>query len=373
QITGRCTVCHDPHGVLPSKTDAAYMVPALKGTWMTSPYKEDRAPAGPTSLRPTANTYEWQWQSRRNFGAPRFNPRFDYNKPPLVGAGYGTGYGASNWAAPGGTGGYGYFIDDNTFGTSVTFATSGTAITDQNMRSGWYPSTATVTANYMTETETQFAGLCSTCHFANAGAKTALIDVTSNNGTTTVEAHKAVKGWGAAGTTTTSDIFKNTDSANHLMVWYTTSTSTNSMQCTVTSSDTSRVLPSGYRWSVNPGTEVQRSTSSATMSLNPPGSGGQQTAGFVQSNFHNFPCSKCHTAHTSKLPRLMKTNCLDVGTSTVNPGHANGGTGEGTLAYPNCATGTGATQTNRLYTMTCHNTRKANTASGGGWNTITGW
>jgi hypothetical protein len=69
----------------------------------------------------------------------------------------------------------------------------------------------------------------------------------------------------------------------------------------------------------------------------------------------------------------MKTNCLDVGTSTVNPGHANGGTGEGTLAYPNCATGTGATQTNRLYTMTCHNTRKANTASGGGWNTITGW
>jgi len=26
---------------------------------------------------------------------------------------------------------------------------------------------------------------------------------------------------------------------------------------------------------------------------------------------HSFPCSKCHQAHVSGLPRLMKTNCLD--------------------------------------------------------------
>jgi hypothetical protein len=43
-IDGLCTPCHDPHGVTPSLgTDQAYAVPLLKGTWMTSPYKEDLA------------------------------------------------------------------------------------------------------------------------------------------------------------------------------------------------------------------------------------------------------------------------------------------------------------------------------------------
>jgi hypothetical protein len=46
----------------------------------------------------------------------------------------------------------------------------------------------------------------------------------------------------------------------------------------------------GYRWGVDP--DPQRS---------------------VQSNYHKFSCSKCHTPHASRLPRLMATNCLDVG------------------------------------------------------------
>ncbi|ABB32695.1 cytochrome c [Geobacter metallireducens GS-15] len=41
-IDGLCTPCHDPHGVSPSLgSDQAYAVPLLKGTWMTSPYKEE--------------------------------------------------------------------------------------------------------------------------------------------------------------------------------------------------------------------------------------------------------------------------------------------------------------------------------------------
>jgi hypothetical protein len=42
QINGSCTPCHDPHGV--SRTlgeKQKYAVPLLKGTWLTSPYKED--------------------------------------------------------------------------------------------------------------------------------------------------------------------------------------------------------------------------------------------------------------------------------------------------------------------------------------------
>lgn len=45
-INGLCTPCHDPHGVSPSLIpNKQYAVPLLKDTWMTSPYKEDVAPA----------------------------------------------------------------------------------------------------------------------------------------------------------------------------------------------------------------------------------------------------------------------------------------------------------------------------------------
>jgi predicted CxxxxCH...CXXCH cytochrome family protein len=36
------------------------------------------------------------------------------------------------------------------------------------------------------------------------------------------------------------------------------------------------------------------------------------TGDVVDTNFHRFPCAKCHTPHASRLPRLMITNCLDV-------------------------------------------------------------
>ncbi|OGW36165.1 MAG: cytochrome C [Nitrospirae bacterium GWC2_56_14] len=46
KIYGLCTPCHDPHGVSTSLgANKAYAVPLLKGTWMTSPYKEDVTPS----------------------------------------------------------------------------------------------------------------------------------------------------------------------------------------------------------------------------------------------------------------------------------------------------------------------------------------
>lgn len=45
-INGLCTPCHDPHGVSRSMgKKMAYAVPLLKGTWLTSPYREDAPPA----------------------------------------------------------------------------------------------------------------------------------------------------------------------------------------------------------------------------------------------------------------------------------------------------------------------------------------
>ncbi len=62
-INGLCTPCHDPHGVSPSLgDDMAYAVPLLKGTWLTSPYKEDDPPADTSNyhryspMLPTWNT-----------------------------------------------------------------------------------------------------------------------------------------------------------------------------------------------------------------------------------------------------------------------------------------------------------------------------
>jgi hypothetical protein len=35
--------------------------------------------------------------------------------------------------------------------------------------------------------------------------------------------------------------------------------------------------------------------------------------GWGSNKEHSFPCSKCHQAHNSGLPRLMQTNCFEQG------------------------------------------------------------
>jgi len=51
-INGLCTPCHDPHGVSRTLGDKMeYAVPLLKGTWLTSPYREDAPPASPPGKR----------------------------------------------------------------------------------------------------------------------------------------------------------------------------------------------------------------------------------------------------------------------------------------------------------------------------------
>jgi len=48
-IDGLCTPCHDPHGVSPTLgSKQQYAVPLLKGTWLTSTYKEDTPPENNT-------------------------------------------------------------------------------------------------------------------------------------------------------------------------------------------------------------------------------------------------------------------------------------------------------------------------------------
>ncbi|NJC88028.1 MAG: CxxxxCH/CxxCH domain-containing protein [Desulfuromonas sp.] len=90
-----------------------------------------------------------------------------------------------------------------------------------------------------------------------------------------------------------------------------------------------------------------------------------------QNNFHNFPCSKCHSPHASRLPRLMITNCLDVRHNTWDdnkgiPKNWTAGTfTSGQLAYSptaqNCHRYVGGTDANRELNAEA------------GWNTVTPW
>jgi hypothetical protein len=360
-IDGRCTVCHDPHGVNPAKTSANYRVPALKGTWMTSPYKEDRAASRIAASTATDGNTHGAYRISHGLGTTnqpaRFSPRFDYNNPPYVGNGYGKGVAGTSYGL-GSTGWDGYFIDDNTFGTSNTYANSAGTITDSTA----LRITNMTTAKHMVENETQFAGLCLNCH-----AKASLLLDKVNNGTDNIYVHNTVKGWYS--TTLAADLFKPVNANGHLMSYNCGGGSDDSRQSCAQAftGDPGTTVSGGYRWAVKPGTADSAGNGVYTKATPTASAGNQTTTGYKQVRFHQFPCSKCHTAHTSKMPRLMKTNCMDVG--ATYPGqikHVNGTA----YTYPVCDN-RGAAAGGKP--MTCHNQKKSNYQGGGGWNTKTGW
>lgn len=137
EINGLCTPCHDPHGVSPTlEGNQRYAVPLLKGTWMTSPYKEDSPPPdayGATSVPPLSWGKTVAWPDRAGYGGTL--PVVNYN------------------------------IDRTTFGASTRIG----------------------------EDASRFAGLCLRCH-----PKENLTDGVPNNtawkGVDRV--HESVKGWG---------------------------------------------------------------------------------------------------------------------------------------------------------------------------------
>ena len=368
---------------------------------MTSPYKEDRAGDRVSATLNDTNTWSPSNSSRftgtpKPYSAPRQNPGFLYNQPAIVGGGYGTGISTSTYGK-GGTGYNGYFIDDNSFGNSK--------VNDTTYR----PWSTTITGTYVTNAisglnDTMFAGLCLNCHLKTGALASGGIGsvLTSTNGpytydysgranntaytktvaniNDTITVHRTVVGWdtiaGAA------NLFKHYMTRQHLMVW----NGGGGQAVRAISSYTTS--PGGYRWSVNPGTTTHvdtwnpyTDTNYDTGNYTQPG-GGQQQAAYTQTTFHQFVCSKCHTPHVSRLPRLMKTNCLDVGPSATQATSINKH-GSTSTAYAGTGYTFGAqiadtdTAGNSYMPnerpMHCHNQKKSNKAGAGGWNTITGW
>ncbi|MBI5739257.1 MAG: CxxxxCH/CxxCH domain-containing protein [Nitrospirae bacterium] len=154
-INGLCTPCHDPHGVSPSLgSDQQYAVPLLKGTWLTSPYREDVTPMDKDGYSAKSGFYNY------------YNTWSDaYVKP----------YGQKADPQPAGA----WKTDRNTFNT-VDLSNKA------NVPDGTY--------GRINEDDGKFAGLCLKCH-----PKANLTDSTNKNtafrGLDRV--HEAVKGWGA--------------------------------------------------------------------------------------------------------------------------------------------------------------------------------
>jgi hypothetical protein len=152
RINGLCTSCHDPHGVSRTLGDRMpYGVPLLKGTWMTSPYREDGPPASSMGKLGFA---------KQDAGGNRGNAwekgDFSFTNRE-ANANFGIGGGGSA-REPMSMPGMKYNIDRNTFG-------SGRGIT---------------------ETDADFGGLCLSCHAREAFAGTTRAD----------QVHRAIKGWG---------------------------------------------------------------------------------------------------------------------------------------------------------------------------------
>jgi len=229
EINGLCTPCHDPHGVTNSLgARRQYGVPLLKGTWMTSPYKEDKADI-------------------------------------IVKRGGGSKVNSFNGGAiPG------YHIDQNTLlnmpapiSGGVVAGAAASAKGDKNgmafrNMSNSAKKVQTGTSTYTTKlTVAEFGGLCTTCHNQASLTGSATAPSAASAWRSKERIHQAVNGWAA----TTS--------------------------------------------------------------------GTANTANKI----HAYTCSKCHTPHLSRLPRLMVTNCLDAnhlgkvasgGTPATAPGNQSG-------------------------------------------------
>jgi hypothetical protein len=433
-----CSTCHDAHGIDPGPgtTNAAYMVPALRGTWLTSPYKEDRPPSAGNYQTDTGAT--WRGVDKKgNYSATYYGPTASGGSATNKGArmvpdlGIGSPGTENNPTSPGfgysatksASVGDGYFIDENTFGVgSVSTTTSG---------GGWKPSTAPASQDWgswggpdvlnysgaavdpatkwwirpkhfdgylgytsgpglassggatptVTPTgtfdENVFAGLCIKCHPRSTAGATARL-----TGTDAVYmGHVAVAGWHGDGSGT---VMMSNDTNRPYMHQQQRVGINNYLaedgtwgDLTNPPSTWSHDGPVGYRWGVDPGWIAGTGTSKTPTAK-----------ASVQGGYHRFPCSKCHTPHASRLPRLMVTNCLDVGSSNTqikNTGYLY----PQTTSVPSAGEfGLQGTEQPWEFAVTCHADRDGkpgsrstgtsqqwytNSPGTSGWNDVTPW
>jgi predicted CxxxxCH...CXXCH cytochrome family protein len=169
EINGLCTPCHDPHGVSKALgADRDHGVPLLKGTWVTSPYREDKA-----------------------------------DKPVVRGGGRNVPHLGLIGAVPG------YHIDQNTFMKTPAPYNGGaaTATTRSNQRRQAFRSFSNLSSaqtgtNMPNLSTANFAGLCLECHNQTTLTGSATRPAAASTWKTKERVHQSVAGWSATGSGT---------------------------------------------------------------------------------------------------------------------------------------------------------------------------
>jgi len=332
-----CSYCHDVHDTSGGTNNG--LAPFLRGSWTSNPFPEDGAPQSAQALWPKGSSK----RSENDGELPRAGA---YN-------------GALNNQL------HGWQIEQN---NNITFS----------------------------ETYSTFGGLCQLCH-AQSTLETAWV---GHEG--------AVSGFTG---NTNNNIFRTgqrggTASWNLGDMGYTNMTTTTTREPIVEGSGSSTYI-GGFRNGRDVGsgqfevdgidTGNQAADPETPLTNNIAYGGGAVTSitvddGTYDNNFHNFPCSKCHSPHASRLPRLMITNCLDVNHNAWDNSEASPAAWLPQEPDPNdnkagLPLSHGFVATQLAYSPTAHNChRYVNTSwsnggtagtpqSGneGGWNTITPW
>jgi len=271
-----CTRCHDVHGIDHNGTSTT-SAPYLRGSWESNPFPEDGAPRDGDAIGNATDTYTGDTGRGK---APR-----------SANIGYRDSTGA------------------------------GTASTAENTYGGWQIEQNN--GGRYTTAIADFAGLCFKCHVDGS---------TIESGTTWTGHNAVVPGFG--GSDGESNIFKTSirrDLSSGFNDWRHADIShmgsdeagqdgTTYLGGLRTGADTG-----GNSWVTGIGPDAGKPTTEGythvqtAMPDNPSGAGALNSAwnlivddGTTQSGFHQFPCSKCHNPHASRLPKLMITNCLDV-------------------------------------------------------------
>jgi hypothetical protein len=357
---GQCTPCHDPHGVTPRSdtpflrtTKGGLKYPLLKGNWLTSPYKEDRA--GDITTSGSGLTRNWTGPGgTAPPPTPRETPDFrsgddavHFNNPPLVGGGYGTGIAGAGTYGVGNTNGHdGFFIDDNTWGVN---SSNGNPYWDEtrNALTVDYPASGPLSGTYA-----DFGGLCSVCHESTDSGGSGW--PTAGSGRSSIRSiHSTVKGWEGNSSWNPFDPngYTGFDGLldQHLM---------DGGRMPESPGDPSQA-PHGTNSKDWPSTashsKIESAGSQHTQVVN--GVSPKATNNFGRYNwavhfpdddtetapspgYHRFSCSKCHSPHSQALPRLMRSNCMETSNN-----------GEEGRQFRDYKQGVNAPHTN---TMACH-------------------
>lgn len=317
----RCSNCHDVHNLNLAPGDTMSGVPYLRGTWQGNPYEEDGAPQAGT-IYTAANA----------FGIM-----------PRAGAGY-------NQLG-------GYYIDQNN-------VKPGTSTPAHYPTSGW--------------TLASSAGLCVLCH----GDDVDNMDKISGENLwlgTNGHSNSTLAGTFKFGV----NIFDYTHGRPAPQEPSPDVTAAERSEMVLDMAAQSRLSALETAGESSPEIYGYRSVNNKNTMYTPKISANYAYGAFdlgaavgsltPDTMYHQFSCSKCHSPHASRLPKLLITNCLDIRHNTWDDGATST-----QVTYDNAALTDVDLEMKAAYYVTaqnCHrfDARRSSSDLRGGWNKVTPW